>query len=383
MGHSSFIPYGRQIIDADDIQAVVDVLKSDWLTTGPAVEKFESAFAEFVTAPHAVAVSNGTAALHLAMAAAGVTEGVEVIVPAITFVATANAARFLGAEVRFADIDPRTFLISPESVRSLISPKTKAIVAVDYAGMPCDYAELRAIADEHGVTLIADACHAPGARYRGTSIGNVADLTAFSFHPVKHLTTGEGGMITTASPDMAAHMRALRSHGIATDFRQRESAGTWTYDQVELGYNYRISDINCALGLSQLHKQSAWIERRRAIAAQYRTLLAHEERVTVQHEPQDRESSWHLFPVVLSVPDAEATRRKVFDTMRAAGIGVNVHYRPVYLNTYYTSLGYVEGLCPTAELTYAGLLSLPMWPGLQDADIERIVAELCTALDNA
>lgn len=375
-----FIPYGRQIIDDDDIAAVVETLRSPWLTTGPMVEAFEKDFAQYVGASHAVAVSNGTAALHLSMLAAGIGPGGEVIVPAITFVASANAARYVGADVRFADVDPETFLIDVDSVRSLITPRTKAIVPVDYAGMPCDYSALQALADKHGLVLIEDACHAPGADFQGRPVGSLATMTAFSFHPVKHITTGEGGMVTTESAELAARLRTFRSHGITSDFRSREAAGTWEFDQVELGYNYRIADINCAFGRTQLTKQPDWVRTRREIATRYTEAFRDIEGLAVQHEPEDRHSAWHLYPVRITGADAAEIRREVYTRMRAEGIGVNVHYRPVYLNTYYRELGCSEGMCPVAETVYAGLLSLPMWPGLDRASQDRVITSLRQAL---
>lgn len=378
----SFIPYGKQIVDDSDIAAVVETLKSDWLTTGPVVSSFEEEFSRYVTAEHAVAVSNGTAALHLALASIGVGPGDEVIVPAITFVATANAARYLGATVKFADIDERTWLIDPDSVAQLVTDRTKAVLSVDYAGMPCDYDALRAVTEQHDLWLIADACHAPGAEYRGVRVGSVADITAFSFHPVKHLTTGEGGMVTTSRPDVAERLRSLRSHGIRTDFRQREHAGTWEYDQVDLGFNYRISDINCALGRSQLQKQPGWVATRRELAERYTSELEGLP-VTTQAAYPESLSSWHLFPIRISGPGVADVRGRVFTSLRNAGIGVNVHYRPVYLNSYYRDLGYEPGLCPVAESVYDGLLSLPMWPGLTHSAQDRVVDELAKALKAA
>lgn len=375
-----FIPYGRQTVDDQDVAAVVETLRSPWLTTGPMVEAFEADFAAYVGASHAVAVSNGTAALHLAMLAAGVGAGDEVIAPAITFVASANAARYAGADVKFADVDPESFLIDVDSVRSLITPRTKAIVPVDYGGMPCNYSALQALADEYGLVIVEDACHAPGAEYQGRPVGSLSTMTAFSFHPVKHLTTGEGGMITTESEDLATRLRILRSHGITSDFRQREAAGTWELDQVELGYNYRIADINCALGRSQLSKQPDWVIARREIADRYTEAFRDIEGLAVQSEPEGRRSAWHLYPVRITGADAASIRREVYARMRAESIGVNVHYRPVYLNTYYRQLGYSEGLCPVAEDVYAGLLSLPMWPGLDESSQERVIASLRSAL---
>jgi len=375
-----FIPYGRQIIEDDDVAAVVSVLRGDWLTTGPTVVAFEEEFAAFVEAPHAVAVSSGTAALHLSALAADLGPGDEVIVPALTFVASANAARYVGATVVFADVDPRTWLIDLDSVRELITDRTKAIVGVDYAGAPCDWPALRGIADAHELVLIEDAAHAPGATINSRPVGSIADFTCFSFHPVKHLTTAEGGMVTTTTVERAARLRSLRGHGIANDFRARESAGTWEYDQRELGYNYRLPDTACALGLSQLHKQPRWLARRREIARRYDQAFSGMPHIETQVVPEGRESAWHLYPVRITAPDAAEARARAFSHMREAGIGVNVHYRPVYLNSYYRDLGYPEGLCPQAEAIYSGLLSLPMWPGLTEAQQDRVVSTLSEAL---
>lgn len=376
----SFIPYGRQTIGDDDVAAVVEVLRGDWLTTGPTVERFEEAFAAAVDARHAVAVSNGTAALHLSMLAADVGPGDEVIVTALTFAASANCARYVGADVVFADVRPDTLTIDPDHVRDLLTERTRAIVAVDYAGIPCDLDPLLEIADQHGLVLIEDACHAPGAEYRGCAVGSIAHLSTFSFHPVKHLTTAEGGMVTTNDPALAKRVRKLRNHGIETDFRQREARGTWAYDVAELGFNYRLPDLNCALGLSQLEKLSGWVERRRQLAVQYATALEDVEHVTLPEVPEDRASSWHLFPIRLR--DA-AMRRHVFERLRGEGIGVNVHYAPVYHHSYYRTLGYPDGLCPIAEDAYDRLLSLPMWPGLTDADQQRVVSSLKAALESS
>ncbi|WP_061962878.1 UDP-4-amino-4,6-dideoxy-N-acetyl-beta-L-altrosamine transaminase [Demequina aurantiaca] len=383
MTSEPFIPYGRQIIDDDDLQAVADVLQGDWLTTGPKVGEFEKAFAEYVEAPHAVAVNSGTAALHLAMLAAGVGEGDEVIVSSLTFVASANAAVYVGATVVFADIDPRTWTIDHTHVRSLVTDRTKAIVAVDYAGAPCDLGPLRDIADEFALVLIEDACHAPGAVYQGRRIGSIADFTAFSFHPVKHITTGEGGMVTTLTGEHDRALRTFRSHGIATDFRSREASGTWEYDQVALGYNYRIPDITCALGITQLGKQGAWLDRRRQIAVAYGEAFAGVPNLETQHVEDDRTSAWHLYPVRIIGENAASMRASVFSELRDQGIGVNVHYRPVYEHSYYRDRGYESGLCPNAEAVYSGLLSLPMWPGLTDSEQDRVIHALIQALVKA
>jgi perosamine synthetase len=375
-----FIPYGRQVIEDEDVAAVTEVLRSDWLTTGPLVARFEAAFGSFVGAGHAAAASNGTAALHLCMLAAGVGPGDEVIVPALTFVASANCARYVGATVVFADVRPDTLTIDVGQVESLITPRTRAIVAVDYGGLPADLEELADLAQRHGITLVEDACHAPGAEYRGRRVGAIAHLTAFSFHPVKHLTTGEGGMVSTNDAALAQRLRAFRNHGIATDHRQREQAGTWEYDMAMLGYNYRLNDVQCALGLSQLQRLPQTLARRRVLAGRYQRALTPLSQLRLPVEPQDRRHAWHLYAIRINGEDPAPARRRIFGELRAGGIGVNVHYLPVYLHSYYRTLGYREGLCPVAEHAYAGLVSLPMWHGLRDVDQDRVIDTLARSL---
>ncbi len=265
----NLIPYGRQSICEDDIEAVVNVLRSDWLTTGPMVETFEKAVAAFVGAKYAVAVSSGTAALHTALYAAGITKGNEVLVPPMTFAATANSVVFQSGTPVFVDVDSDSLLIDPEKVKAKIGAKTKAIIAVDYAGQPCNYDALREIAKKNNLLLVSDACHAIGGKYRNVMVGSLADLTVFSFHPVKHITTGEGGMVVTDNFEYAERMRRFRNHGIVTDYRQRAKMATWYYEMADLGYNYRLTDIQCALGVSQLSKLPGWILRRREIARIY------------------------------------------------------------------------------------------------------------------
>ncbi|MGH8176176.1 MAG: UDP-4-amino-4,6-dideoxy-N-acetyl-beta-L-altrosamine transaminase [Steroidobacter sp.] len=377
----TFIPYGRHVIDDTDIAAVVEVMRSDWLTTGPVVGNFERAFAAFVGAQHAVAVSNGTAALHLMMLAAGIGPEDEVIVPALTFAASANCARYAGATVKFADVRPDTLTIDVDHVASLIGERTRAIVAVDYGGLPADLDELRELATRHGLILVEDACHAPGARYKDRAVGAIADMTAFSLHPVKHMTTGEGGVVTTNDDSLAARVRLLRSHGIATDHRQRELAGTWRYDMVELGFNYRLTDIQSALGLTQLAKMPKALARRREIAMRYAAELGGNPRISLPVEPADRVHAWHLYPIRLVAENAATLRQQVFAALRARGVGVNVHYIPVYMHSYYRSLGYSPGLCPRTERAYDALLSLPMWHGLRDDDQSKVIANLVAAID--
>jgi perosamine synthetase len=369
-----FIPYGRQLVDDDDIAAVTEVLRSDWLTTGPAVGRFEDAFSAEVGADHAVAVANGTAALHLAMLAAGIGPGDEVIVPTLTFAASANAARYVGADVVFVDVRDDTLTVDAEQVAAAITARTRAVVAVDYGGTPCDLDELSALADRHDLVLVEDACHAPGATYRGRRVGGIAHLSTFSFHPVKHLTTGEGGMVTTSDAALAERVRRLRNHGIDTDPHQREARGTWAYEMVELGFNYRLSDLNCALGTSQLRKLSGWVDRRRRLAARYEaTLSVQVPELRTPTVPADRASAWHLYPVRLTGDAVAERRRHVFEHLRANGVGVNVHYLPVHLHRYYRDLGHGPGLCPVAEAAYEALLSLPLWPGLTDPEQDRVV----------
>jgi perosamine synthetase len=369
------IPYGRQAIDEDDIAAVVAVLRSDWLTTGPNIADFEAAICEVSGADHAVAISSGTAALHAAMYAIGVGPGDEVIAPAITFAASANAAIYQGATPIFADVDPDTLLIDPASVRARITPQTRAIVAVDYAGQPCDYTALRAIADDHGLMIIADACHAIGGSYQGRPVGSVADLSTFSFHPVKHVTTGEGGAVTTANAEWAEKMRHFRNHGITTDHRQRAERGSWFYEMVDLGFNYRMTDFQAALGTSQLRKLSGWVGRRQAIAQRYDEAFAELPLVRPLAVRPDVSHAYHLYVVRLATELLGADRSTIFADLREEGVGVQVHYIPVYLHPFYRSrFGYGPGLCPAAEAAYDQILSLPMFPGMGDDDVETVIA---------
>ena len=377
---NKFVPYGRHVVDADDIAAIVEVMQGDWLTTGPWVDRFEQAFAQLVDARYAVAASSGTAALHLCMLAAGIGENDEVIVPALTFAASANCARYVGAKIVFADVRPDTLTIDTATLEALITPRTRAIVCVDYAGLPSDLDELRQLAERHELVLIEDACHSPGAAYRGKKVGSIAHLTAFSFHPVKHLTTAEGGMVTTDNMAYLERLRRLRNHGIDSDHRKRETQGTWEYDMVDLGFNYRLNDVQCALGLSQLRKFPQNIERRRILAKKYAEALGSSLRLRIQSVPEDRVHAWHLYVVRLTGEDPGESRRRVFSALRQDQIGVNVHYLPVYLHSYYRKLGYPVGLCPVAEHAYSGLLSLPMWHGLTDTDQSRVIDCLMTAV---
>lgn len=369
MSTPHFIPYGRQTIDDDDIAAVVNVLRSDWLTTGPAVERFEADVCAYTGARHGVAVSNGTAALHAAMFALNIGPGDEVIVPPMTFAASANCILYQGGTPVFADVDPETLLIDPAAVEAAITPRTKAIIAVDYAGQPCDWDALRAIADRHHLALVADGCHALGASFKGRRVGTLADITVFSFHPVKHITTGEGGMAVTSDAQLAARMRAFRGHGITTTANQREKSGAWFYEMTELGYNYRITDFQCALGSSQLKKLDAWIGKRNELAQAYAAALAGQDSIRPLKCREDVRHAYHLY--VVRTPERDA----LFRHLRANGVGANVHYVPVHLHPYYRNVvGTREGLCPVAEAAYREILTLPLWPGMKSQDIDYILS---------
>jgi perosamine synthetase len=378
------IPYAHQSIDAADIRAVTEVLKSEWLTTGPKVKEFEDAVADYVDAETGVAVANGTAALHAAAYAAGIGPGDEVIVPAMTFAASANCVLYLGGTPVFADVLENNLLLDPGQVEEKITPRTKAIMAVDYTGQPCNYDALQAIADRHGLILIADSAHALGAEYKGRKVGTLADLTTLSFHPVKHVTTGEGGMVVTDDLELAERMRRFRNHGISVDSRTREERGTWYYEMVDLGYNYRLTDLQCALGLSQLRKLPRSLARRRAIAKRYDEALAEIPGVEPLGVSPDVLHAYHLYVVRIDFGETGMDRDTAYRMLRERGIGVNVHYIPVHLHPYYRErLGTSPGMCPVAEAAYDRILSLPMYPAMSDAQVARVsrsVAQVARAL---
>jgi perosamine synthetase len=376
---NSLLTYGKQCIQQDDINAVISVLTSDWLTTGPKVAEFEQTFAHSIQAKEAVAVSNGTAALHTAMYALGIRKGDEVIVPTMTFAATANCVAFQGARPVFADVDPNTLLIDPNKIGDLITSRTKAIIAVDYAGQPCDYDRLAEIVNRHNLVIVDDACHALGGGYKNRPVGTLAELNTFSFHPVKNITTGEGGMITTESPDLAKKMRLFRNHGITTDHRQREQQGSWFYEMVDLGFNYRLTDIQCALGISQLKHLPAWILRRQEIARRYTLAFKNIPGVTPLAVRKDVSHAYHLYVVQFDLTELKKSDRTfIFKALRAEGIGVNVHYIPVHLHPYYqNNFGTCVGQCPVAESAYNQIISLPMFPLMSDKDVEDVI----TAVD--
>lgn len=371
------LPYSRQTVLEVDIDAVTAVLRSPWLTTGPKVVEFESAFAKLVNASHAVSVNSGTAALHAAVFAAGVGPGDEVIVPAITFAASANAVIYQGGTPVFCDVEPDTLLLSTDQVVRLITPKTKAILAVDYAGQPCDYSELKRIGEKHNLALISDACHSLGSTYRNQSTGSIADLTAFSFHPVKHITTGEGGMVSTSSPIFEKRMKTFRNHGLDSDPKEREEKGTWYYEMRDLGFNYRMPDIQAALGLSQLQHLLDWVKIRQTLATHYNQLLREEAWIQPLALKKDRTHSYHLYVVRIDFSKLGTNRAEFFKALRAEGVGVNVHYIPVYRHPYYQKHLQDKIVdCPNAELCYEQILSLPIFPAMRLSDVEKVVRAL-------
>lgn len=367
------IPYGKQTIEQDDIQAVVDVLKSDFLTTGPKIAEFEQTVADYVGAKYAVAISNGTSALHAACFAAGIGPGDEVITTPLTFAASANCVLYCGGTPVFADVDPKTYNIDPEDIRRKITDKTKAIIAVHLAGQPCDMDAIHSIAREHGLIVIEDGAHALGSVYKGKKVGSMSDMTTFSFHPVKPITTGEGGMIVTDNEDFYKKMVLFRSHGITRDdSMMTRNDGPWFYQQFDLGYNYRITDIQCALGCSQMKKLDRFLARRKEIVARYNEVFADCDNIITPYQLSDTESGWHLYIVQVKNCD----RRKVFENMREKGIGVNVHYIPVYMHPYYQEHGYENVHCANAEEIYSHIISLPLYPGLTSEQQDYVIDTL-------
>lgn len=374
------LPYGRQSLDDSDIEAVVSVLKSDWLTTGPKVEEFEEEFANWVGARHAVSFSSGTAALHGAACAAGLGPGDAAITTPMTFCATANCILYQNATPLFADVSPDTLNLDPDEVarkiRGSSSTRMKAIIAVDYAGHPASLEELDRLAKQQGALLIEDACHALGAEYRGKRVGGIADMTVFSFHPVKHVATGEGGMVATNDPRLAETLRRFRNHGISSEARQRQEAGQWFYEMVLLGFNYRLTDIACGLGLSQLTKLEANLLRRRQIAAKYLEEFRELPGIELPAVRSESIPAWHLFPIRLKLDKLATGRAEVFRALRAENIGVNVHYIPVHQHPYYRERFPSSERYPVAEGAYERLISLPMFHAMTDQDVDDVVHAL-------
>lgn len=369
------LAYGRQYIDEDDIRAVTEVLRGDYLTGGPAVEALERRLCQVTGAKYAVAVSNGTAALHLAALAAGFREGDEVIVSSITFAASANCVLYCGAEPVFADIRPDTYNIDPDAVRRLITPRTKGIVAVDFTGQAVEHDALEAICREHQLTLIEDAAHAIGTRYQGKPVGSLADMTCFSFHPVKTVTGGEGGAVTTDDEGLYRRLMRLRTHGIT---RNREEMvhptdAAWYNEQVELGYNYRITDFQAALVNSQLDKLPRFAARRKELVEKYDRAFSQMPEIFVQREISESDTTRHLYILRIKPEMLCCDRRQFFDALWAENIHSQVHYLPVYRHSYYEKLGYPAGLCPNAEKYYEEVMSIPLFYSLSDADADDVI----------
>ncbi|MGV8145774.1 MAG: UDP-4-amino-4,6-dideoxy-N-acetyl-beta-L-altrosamine transaminase [Alkaliphilus sp.] len=371
----NMLAYGKQTIENDDIKAVTDALKGDLITTGPTTALFEDAVAKYTNSKYAVAVSNGTAALHAACFAAGIKKGDEVITTAMTFAASANCVLYQKAKPVFADINPKTYNIDVASIEKQITKKTKAIIPVDYTGQPADLDEIMHLADKHNLIVIEDAAHSIGAEYRNKKIGSIADMTEFSFHPVKHITTGEGGVITTNNREFYEKLMLFRTHGITKDVNKliNKEEGSWYYEQQELGYNLRITDIQCALGISQLKKLDSFVTRRREIANLYNSAFSQIEEIEIPFQEDDRNSSWHLYIIKLNLERLNATRKEIFNALRAENIGVHVHYIPVYYMPYYKQLGYKKGLCPNAESLYERIITLPLFPKMTNKDVDDII----------
>ncbi|MXQ54256.1 UDP-4-amino-4,6-dideoxy-N-acetyl-beta-L-altrosamine transaminase [Shimazuella alba] len=371
---SSYIPYGRQWIDDDDIKAVTAVLKGDYLTTGPFISRFEKAVANYVGAKFAVSFANGTAALHGACFAAGVSEGDEVITSAMTFAASANCVLYQGGTPVFADIDEKTYNIDSEEIKKRITSKTKAIIPVHFTGQPADMEEITAIAKNHNLIVIEDAAHALGATYKGNMIGSISDMTMFSFHPVKHITSGEGGMITTNNKDYYEKLLQFRSHGITRDSSKlTENPGPWYYEMQFLGYNYRLTDIQAALGLSQFKKLNTFIDLRKKYSSMYNEAFTNIPAITLPSQDKNGCSSWHLYVIRLQLDQLTATRKEIFDAFQQENIGLNVHYIPVHLLPYYQNLGYKQGICPKAEKLYEEIITLPLFPAMTENDVRDVI----------
>lgn len=370
----SYLPYGKQLIDATDIEAVGDVLKSDYLTTGPMIETFEGKIANYVGTKYAVAFSSGTAALHAACYAAGIKQNDQVITTPMSFAATANAILYQGGDVVFADIDPQNGLITPATIEEWITVNTKAIITVDYTGQPVDYQAIREIANKNGITFISDAAHGLGAAYKGTKVGSLADMTMFSFHPVKHITAGEGGMITTNSKNYYEKLITFRNHGIIRDREKlNHQDQPWYYEMQSLGYNYRMTDIQAALGSNQADRIDTFKAKRKMIAEKYTNAFCDMDLLETPVQIYQTESSWHLYIIRLRLEKLRADRKQIFHALRKENIGVNVHYIPIYLHPFYQEKGYPKGLCPNAEQLYEEMITLPLFPQMTEEDAEDVI----------
>ena len=369
------IGYGHQYIDEADIQAVVDVLKSDFLTCGPKIEEAEKKLCDITGAKHAVLIANGTAALHAMIFAAGIGPGDEVITTPLTFAASANCALYCGARPVFADINPETYNIDPQSIEEKITDKTKAVVAVDFTGQAVEADKIRAICDKHNLIFIEDAAHSLGTKYNGKPVGSIADMTEFSFHPVKTCTAGEGGAITTNDDELYKRLVLFRTHGItrAQELMDKPAEGGWYYQQIDLGYNYRMTDMQAALLSSQLDKLEMFGKRRKELVRRYDEAFSAMPEIVVQKEIPESDTVRHLYIIQLNSDMLTCSRREIFEALQAEGVGVNVHYIPVYSFPYYQKLGYRMGECPKAEHLYERIISIPLYYSLTDAEQDKVI----------
>lgn len=377
----TYLPYGKQYLDEEDIETVIKVLKGDYLTTGPSIKEFEETVANYVGSKYAVAFSNGTAALHGACFAAGITVGDEVITTPITFAASANCIRYVGGTVVFADIDEQTYNIDHKEIEKKITDKTKAIIPVHFTGQPVNLDAIHSIAEKHDLIVIEDAAHALGASYKGKKVGALSDMTMFSFHPVKHVTTGEGGIITTNNENYYQKLVQFRSHGITRDKELlEENHGPWYYDMQFLGYNYRMTDIQAALGVSQMKKLDKFIERRKEIVKKYNEAFAKIPEIVMPYQSPDSDSSWHLYILKLNLNNLTNNRKEIFEKLIDLNIGVNVHYIPVHTLMYYQQLGYKKGSLPKAEALYEEIITLPLFPKMTNEDIFDVIEAVKTVI---
>lgn len=369
------IYYGRQSIGEDDILSVVNVLKSDWLTQGPQIKKTQEQLCEYVGSEYAILTSSGTAALHIACLAIGIKKGDEVITSPLTFVASANCIRYCNGKVVFADVDENTYNITAESIEKKITSRTKAVIVVDYAGQPADYDEIKKVCKKYNLILIEDAAHAIGSVYKSKKVGNIADITAFSFHPVKTITGGEGGALVTNDCNLAKKIALFASHGISRNEEEFLNLchGNWYYEQLELGYNYRITDIQAALIGSQMRKLDLFKSRRREIVNKYNKEYKKLEGLIIPYEKLCNDTCWHLYTIRIDENVLKCSRKEFFDALSAENIQPQVHYVPVYMHPYYEKLGYEQGSCPNAEKIYKGIISLPLYPAMDNKDIEDVI----------
>lgn len=384
MNINKFIPYGQQSIDENDINEVVKVLKSDYLTTGPKIKEFEDVICNYIGCKYAVVFSNGTAALHGAIYAAGIKEGDEVITSPLTFAASANCALYVGAKPIFADIDEGTFNIDYIEVNKKITDKTKAIVAVDFTGQSVDIDRIRESIEGKDIVIIQDAAHSLGTKYKGDFVGNIADMTMFSFHPVKTITTGEGGAIVTNNENFYSKLLDFRSHGITRDRSKfiNEDEGPWYYEQQFLGYNYRMTDIQAVLGISQMKKLDRFISRRKEIVNVYNKAFSNNDLIILQKNIEESDTVSHLYVLRFDFSKLGINRRQLFEILKERNIGVNVHYIPVYLHPYYQELGYEKGICPISERVYESMITLPLHPNMSNDDVDYVIENLLNILDN-